>query len=104
MAGPFDPFDKFYSMVECGLLKAYEEHASTRTTYTADFLHAVESLLTSAPDFAKRVMLIRMQRGIASWIEDQQGILAGFAVGTELEKVHGTVSANRLRYIRTKTS
>jgi len=91
-AGPFDPFDKFYSMVECGLLKAYEEHASTRTTYTADFLHAVESLLTSAPDFAKRVMLIRMQRGIASWIEDQQGILAGFAVGTELEKVHGTVS------------
>ncbi len=91
-AGPFDPFDKFYSIVECGLLKAYEEHASTRTTYTADFLHAVESLLTSAPDFAKRVMLIRMQRGIASWIEDQQGILAGFAVGTELEKVHGTVS------------
>lgn len=91
-AGPFDPFDKFYSMVECGLLKAYKEHASTRAVQTADFLHAVQSVLTSAPDFAKRVMLIRIQRGIASWIEDQQGILTGFAVGTELEKIHGTVS------------
>jgi len=91
-AGPCDPFDKFYSMVECGLLKAYEEHASTRTNYMVEFLHAVEFVLTSAPVFAKSVMLIRIQRGIATWIEDQQGILAGFAVGTELEKVHGTVS------------
>ena len=89
---PLDPFEKFYSMVERGFTKAYEDHASTGMSVVTEFLCVVEFLLASSPVSAKGVLLRRVQRGAASWIEDQQGILAGFAVGTDLEKLHGTVS------------
>ena len=85
------PFNKLYLMVERGLQKAYEEHASTSLSFVTNFLCAIESLLSSAPFTARSAILIHIQRGVAYWIEDQRGFLAGFTAGSDLEKVYSTV-------------
>lgn len=101
--GPFDPFDKLYTMIEQGFVKAYEEYLPQRATNIANFLRVVENLLLSVPPSSKGTLLRRIHRGVASWIEDQKGILAEFSSVAALENLYGEVECPELEKCSTET-
>ncbi|KAL8843533.1 MAG: hypothetical protein Q9170_000037 [Blastenia crenularia] len=73
---PLDPFDYLYTMVESLLKTTYSSLSSFSFDVVAEFLSATQSFLLSCPLSLRAVCLRRLQRGLASWLEDSDAVLS----------------------------
>lgn len=88
-----DPFDKLYTMVNSSLIQAYEHISSISTVTVADFLQALKSLISLVSKPHRVSLLKRIQQGLASWVGDQKGVIAGAIFGSDTDRVRGSVSS-----------
>lgn len=73
-----DPFDHLYSMTNTVLNNAYSKLKTNIPTTTAiimDLLSELTSFINCCPVLQKRMLLKQIQRGLATWIEDAEGLL-----------------------------
>ena len=70
-----DPFDHIYSMINEVSKTAYSRLPSTRPQTVIDFMLAIVSFISSCPLSLRITPIKNIQRGLAIWIEDAQGLL-----------------------------
>lgn len=70
-----DPFDHLYSMTNTVLNNAYFQLKTNIPTAIMDLLSELTSFINSCPVLQKRMLLKQIQRGLATWIEDAEGLL-----------------------------
>ena len=71
-----DPFDKLYSMVEVLLISSYGSLEILSSARVVKFISATTKMLAACPPEYLGVILLRIQKGLALWIEDAKGILS----------------------------
>ena len=71
-----DPFDKLYSMVECLLRSSYSSLETLLSTTVIKFISATTKAISSCPPEYIGSVLLRIQNGLAPWIEDAKGIIS----------------------------
>lgn len=81
----FDPFDHLYTLVDHFLNGAYTNFASISPNATRRFIAAVASLVSSCPLSLKAILLKRIEKALAVWIEDASGLLSPSGIGSEQE-------------------
>ena len=71
-----DPFDKLYSMVESLLRSSYASIELLPPATVVKLISATTKMITSCPPEFKGTVLLRIQKGLAPWIEDAKGTLS----------------------------
>lgn len=71
-----DPFDKLYFMVDCLLSSSYASLEILPSAIVVKFISATTKMIASCPSEDIGTVLLRIQQGLAPWIEDAKGILS----------------------------
>ncbi|SLM33787.1 Telomere-associated protein Rif1, N-terminal [Lasallia pustulata] len=82
-SAPFDPFDHLYTSINHFLNETYTNFTSISPTHTTRLVAAVASLISSCPLSLRAILLKRIQKGLAMWIEDASGLLSPFGIGNQ---------------------
>lgn len=87
-----DPFDHLYSMTNTVLNNAYSQLKTNIPTAIIDLLSELTSFINSCPVLLKRMLLKQIQRGLATWIEDAEGVLYDCNSAHESTSIYHAVS------------
>ena len=74
-AASLDLFDKLYSMVDILLSDSYASIEMLPSATLVGFISATSKMIASCPAEYISMVLSRLQKGLAFWIEDAEGIL-----------------------------
>lgn len=77
-ANNLDPFNHLFSMTNTVLNSAYSQLKTNNIRTTAiimDLLSELTSFINCCPVLQKRMLLKQIQRGLATWIEDAEGVI-----------------------------
>lgn len=87
-----DPFDHLYSMTNTLLKNAYSQLKSVIPGTLMEFLSELTSFVNSCPVVLKGVLLKQLQQGLATWIEDAEGVLHNYGSAHESTSIYCAVS------------
>lgn len=87
-----DPFDHLYSMTNTLLNNAYSQLKTDIPVAIIDLLLALTSFINSCPVPLKRMLLKQIQQGLATWIEDAEGVLYDCNSVNEFTSIYHAVS------------
>ena len=92
-----DPFDKLYSMVDVLLSCSYASLEMLPSATVIKFISATTTMIASCPlEFIGNV-LFRLQKGLASWIEDAKCAFS-LAPSSPLRNLYSEVGATKLAF------
>lgn len=89
-----DPFDHLYSMTNSLLNNAYSHLKTKIPGVVMDLLSELTSLINSCPILLKPMLLKQIQQGLATWIEDAEGVLCDYNSAHESTNIYHAVSIN----------
>ena len=78
-----NPFDHLYLFTDSLLLAAYQSFRESAPSNTNEILRASISILSSCPPSLSAVLLQRIQRGLAKWLEDTDGLMDGVTTNSK---------------------
>ena len=87
-----DPFDKLYSMVGCLLSNSYGSLDMLQSATVVRFIFATTKMIATCPSEHIGMVLFRIQKGLAPWIEDAKGILS-FSPSSPFRSLYSEVGA-----------
>lgn len=87
-----DHSEHLYAMVDRVLIKAYASCMELNQRLINTFLEALTDGLSSCPQEVKNGIVRRVQRGIAVWVEDSDGILPASVLDNDLSRIGDAVS------------
>lgn len=87
-----DPFDHIYSMTNVMLKTSYSRLKKTAPGVMMDLVSAVTSFISSCPLSLKGMVLRQLQRGLAIWIEDPEGLLHNSGSAYDSTSLYNSVS------------
>ena len=94
-----DNYGHFYALLQQQLGQAYQCFSDAQTNIVINFLHNCTTVFTSFSEPSRISMLKLIQHGLSFWIEDRNGLLAGFGPGSDVVLVYSMVSSDALQKI-----
>ena len=79
----FDPFDHLYTLIDHVLNDAYTIFSSISPTAMTRLIAAVSSVVSSCPLSLRGILLKRIQKALAVWVEDASGLLSPSSIGNQ---------------------